>query len=58
VGQLPRRLAGDDGALLIVSLYADRDPDDYWEAADGRLAAMVQARSDLPAGDPKDKEHA
>jgi hypothetical protein len=35
---------------LIVSLYADRDPDDYWEAA-GRLAAMVQARSDLAAGD-------
>jgi len=36
---------------LIVSLYADRDPDDYWEAADGRLAAIVQARSDLAAGD-------
>src|ERR1700751_3116542 len=31
---------------LIVSLYADRDPDDCWEAADGRLAAIVQARSD------------
>lgn len=36
---------------LIVSLYADRDPDDYWAEADGRLAAMVQARSDLAAGD-------
>jgi hypothetical protein len=36
---------------LIVSLYADRDPDDYWEEAAGRLAAMVQARSDLAAGD-------
>jgi hypothetical protein len=35
---------------LIVSLYADRDPDDYWEEAAGRLAAMVQARSDLAAG--------
>jgi hypothetical protein len=36
---------------LIVSLYADRDPDDYWEEAAGRLAAMVQARSDLAGGD-------
>jgi hypothetical protein len=36
---------------LIVSLYADRDPDDYWEEAAGRLATMVQARSDLAAGD-------
>jgi hypothetical protein len=36
---------------LIVSLYADRDPDDYWEEAAGRLAAMVQARSDLAAGE-------
>ncbi len=36
---------------LIISLYADRDPDDYWEEAAGRLAAMVQARSDLAAGD-------
>jgi hypothetical protein len=36
---------------LIVSLYADRDPDDYWEEAAGRLAAMVQARSDLAARD-------
>ena len=36
---------------LIVSLYADRDPDDYWEEPGGQLAAMVQARSDLAAGD-------
>jgi hypothetical protein len=36
---------------LIVGLYADRDPDDYWEEAAGRLAAMVQARADLAAGD-------
>lgn len=27
---------------LIVSLYADRDPDDCWEETGGQLAAMVQ----------------
>ena len=36
---------------LIVCLYADRDGDDYWEEPGGQLAAMVQARSDLAAGD-------
>jgi hypothetical protein len=36
---------------LILSLYADRDPDDYWEEAGGQLAAIVQARSELAAGD-------
>ena len=36
---------------LIVSLYADRDPDDDWYEAQGELAAMVQARSELAAGD-------
>jgi hypothetical protein len=36
---------------LIVSLYADREPDDYWEEPGGQLAAMVQARSELAAGD-------
>jgi hypothetical protein len=37
---------------LIVSLYADRESDDYWEEEpEGQLAAMVQARSDLAAGD-------
>jgi hypothetical protein len=36
---------------LIVSLYADRDPDDDWVEPDGQLAAMVQARSELAAGD-------
>jgi hypothetical protein len=36
---------------LIVSLYADRDPDDYWDETHGELAAMVQARSELAAGD-------
>jgi hypothetical protein len=27
------------------------DPDDYWEEPGGQLAAMVQARSELTAGD-------
>jgi len=37
---------------VIVSLYLDRDPDNYWVEADDRLAPMVQqARSDLATGD-------
>ena len=36
---------------LILSLYADREPDDYWEEPGGQLAAMVQARSELAGGD-------
>ncbi len=36
---------------VIISLYLDRDPDSYWVEADDRLAPMVQARSDLAAGD-------
>ena len=36
---------------LILSLYLDRDPDDYWDEPGGQLAAMVQARSELAAGD-------
>jgi hypothetical protein len=36
---------------LIVSLYADLDPDDYWEEPGGKLAAIVQARAELSAGD-------
>jgi hypothetical protein len=36
---------------LVVNLYADREPDDYWQEPGGQLAAMVQARSDLAAGD-------
>jgi len=36
---------------LIVSLYADRDLDGYWEGPGGQLAAMVPARSALAAGD-------
>ena len=43
-------VAGTAGHL-IVSLYADRDPDDYCEEPGGQLAAMVQARSELAAGD-------
>ena len=39
------------GDHLIVSLYADREPDDYWEEPGGQLAAMVQARAELAAGD-------
>jgi hypothetical protein len=30
---------------VIVSLYLDRDPDNYWVEADDRLAPMVQARA-------------
>jgi hypothetical protein len=36
---------------LILSFYLDRDPDDYWDEPEGQLAAMVQARSELAAGD-------
>ena len=36
---------------VIISLYLDRDPDNYWVEADDRLGPMVQARSDLAAGD-------
>lgn len=38
-------------SYLILSLYLDRDPDDYWDEPGGQLAAMVQARSELAAGD-------
>ena len=36
---------------LILSLYVDREPDDYWDEPGGQLAAMVQACSELAAGD-------
>ncbi len=36
---------------VIISLYLDRDPDNYWVEAEDRLGPMVQARSDLAAGD-------
>lgn len=36
---------------LILNWFVDREPDDYWEEPGGQLAAMVQARSELAAGD-------
>jgi hypothetical protein len=36
---------------LIISLYADRDPDDSWEETTGELGGMVAARSELLGGD-------
>jgi len=36
---------------LILSLHIEREPDDYWDEPGGQLAAMVQARSELSAGD-------
>jgi len=41
----------ETGSHLILSVYVDREPDDYWEEPGGQLAAMVQARSELAAGD-------
>lgn len=35
---------------LIISLYADRGPDDYWDEMVGELGTMVAARSELLAG--------
>jgi hypothetical protein len=32
-------------------LFVDREPDDYWDETGGQLAGMVQARSELAAGD-------
>jgi len=36
---------------VIISLYLDRDPVGDWVEGDGQLGTMVQARSDLAAGD-------
>jgi len=36
---------------VIISLHLDRDPDGDWVEGDGQLGTMVQARSDLAAGD-------
>ena len=36
---------------VIISLYLNRDPDGDWAEGDGQLGTMVQARSDLAAGD-------
>jgi hypothetical protein len=41
----------ETGDHVIISVYLDRDPDDYWVEADDRLGPMVQARSDLAVGD-------
>jgi hypothetical protein len=38
------------GEYLIIDLYADREPDDYWEETPD-LGSMVGARSELIAGD-------
>jgi hypothetical protein len=35
---------------LIIDLYADRDPDDFWDETP-ELSSMVEARSGLMAGD-------
>ena len=36
---------------VIIDLCLERDPDDEWLEGSGLLAGMVQARSDLAAGD-------
>jgi hypothetical protein len=41
----------ETGSHVILSLFADREPDGYWEEPGGQLAAMVQARAELAAGD-------
>ena len=42
----------ETGSHLILNLYVDQEePDDYWDEPGGQLAAMVQARSELAAGD-------
>src|SRR5580700_420933 len=41
----------ETGSHLIISLYVDREPDGYWDEPGGQLAAMVQARAELAAGD-------
>ena len=42
----------ETGGHLILSLSIDQEEaDDYWDGPGGQLAAMVQARSELAAGD-------
>jgi hypothetical protein len=41
----------ETGDHLIISLCADRDPDDHWDETTGELGSMVAARSELLAGD-------
>jgi hypothetical protein len=40
----------ETGEHLIIDLYADREPDDYWEETPD-LGSMIGARSELIAGD-------
>jgi hypothetical protein len=41
----------ESGSHVVISLFADREPDGDWEQPGGQLAAMVQARAELAAGD-------
>jgi hypothetical protein len=56
--QTARRYCHSDAASVtetadhvIIELCLERDPDDEWLEGSGLLAGMVQARSDLAAGD-------
>ena len=56
--QTARRYCHSDAASVtetadhvIIDLCLERDPDDEWLEGSGLLAGMVQARSDLAAGD-------
>jgi hypothetical protein len=40
-----------DGHLILNLHISQEEPDDYWNEPGGQLAAMVQARSELAAGD-------
>jgi hypothetical protein len=40
----------ETGEHLVIDLYADREPDDYWEETPD-LGSMIDARSGLIAGD-------
>jgi hypothetical protein len=39
------------GDHLIISLYADREPDDFWDETSDELGSMVAAWPELLAGD-------
>src|ERR1017187_8155853 len=56
--EVPRQYCHTDAASVIetsdhviISLYLDRDPDNYWVEADDRLGPTVQARSDPATGE-------
>lgn len=44
-------LVETDGHLILNLYVAPEEADDYWDEPGGQLAAMVQARSELAAGD-------